>query len=132
MTVAARLLVAAALMLCAAPVFAQNAPGQEKGQEPPQADPGTTIQANCLAENDTFTMRGKQPIFVIEMTNKCEQRMSCKVFVYITSAKGPAQGHGTIVMAQKSKGAAATGTFTMKAKTNGGSSQSTRECKVLS
>jgi hypothetical protein len=133
MTNAARLLVAAALMLCAAPVFAQNAPGQEKGQEPPpQADPGTTIQANCLAENDTFTMRGKQPIFVIEMTNKCEQRMSCKVFVYITSAKGPAQGHGTIVMAQKSKGAAATGSFTMKAKANGGSSQSTRECKVLS
>lgn len=134
---AARLLATAALMLCAAPALAQNAPGQEKGQEPPpkteqaKPDPGTTIQANCLAENDTFTMRGKQPIFTIEMTNKCEQRMSCKVFVYINSAKGPVQGRGTIVMAAKSKGAAATGTFTMKAKTNGGSSQSTRECKAI-
>lgn len=128
MTHAARLLATAALMLCAAPALAQNAPGQEP---PPQADPGTTIQANCIAENDTFTMRGKQPIFTIEMTNKCEQRMSCKVFVYINSAKGPVQGRGTIVMAAKSKGAAATGTFTMKAKTNGGSSQSTRECKAI-
>ena len=128
MTNAARLLAAAAVMLCAAPVVAQNAPGQEP---PPHADPGTTIQASCLDENDTFTIRGKQPIFVIEMTNKCEQRMSCKVFVYINSAKGPAQGKGTIVMAGKSKGAAATGRFSMKAKTNGGSSQSTRECKVI-
>ena len=131
MTNAARFL-ALALVLCAAPVFAQNAPGQEKGQEPPpKADPGTTIQEKCLDESDTFTMRGKQPMFAIEMTNKCEQRISCKVFVYINSAKGPVQGKGTIVMAGKSKGAAATGRFSMKAKTNGGSSQSTRECKVI-
>ena len=128
MTNAARLLAAAAFVLCATPVFAQNAPGQEP---PPKADPGTTIQENCLNENDTFTMRGKQPMFVIEMTNKCEQRISCKVFVYINSAKGPVQGKGTIVMAGKSKGAAATGRFSMKAKTNGGSSQSTRECKAI-
>src|SRR5450755_3154410 len=133
MTNAARLLAAAAFVLCAAPVFAQNAPGQEKSQEPPpQADPGTTIQEKCLDENDTFTMRGKQPIFVIEMTNKCEQRISCKVFVYINSAKGPVQGRGTIVMAAKSKGDAAKASFTMKAKLNGGSSQSTRECRVTS
>src|SRR5471030_1427320 len=128
MTKTARLLAAAAVMLCAVPTFAQNAPGQEP---PPQADPGTTIQEKCLDENDTFTMRGTQPIFVIEMTNKCEQRISCKVFVYINSAKGPVQGHGTIVMAAKSKGAAAKASFTMKAKLNGGSSQSMRECKVI-
>jgi hypothetical protein len=137
MTNAARLLAAAALMLCAVPVLAQNAPGQEKGQEPPpktdqaKPDPGTTIQENCLDEKDTFTMRGKQPMFVIEMTNKCERPISCKVFVYIYSAKGPVQGHGSIVMAAKSKGAAAKASFTMKAKLNGGSSQSTRECKAI-
>jgi hypothetical protein len=124
---AARLLVAAALMLCAAPAFAQNAPAEP----PPQADRGTTVQASCIDENDGYEMRGKQPMFVIELKNKCEKRMSCKVFAFITSAKGMAQGHGTIEMAPKSGGAAATGRFTMKAKMSGGNSQSTRECKAL-
>ena len=55
----------------------------------------------------------------------------CKVFVYITSAKGPAQGRGIIVLAPKSRGAAAKNSYTMKAKMNGGSSQSTRECRVF-
>src|SRR5450755_3937448 len=119
MTNAARLLAATALMLCATPVIAQNAPGQEPL---PQADPGTTVQASGTDENDGYEMRGKQPMFVIELKNKCEQRMSCKVFAFITSAKGMAQGHGTIVLAAKSRGAAATGRFSMKSKMTGGSS----------
>ena len=76
-------------------------------------------------------MHGKQPVFEIALENKCERRMTCKVFVYINSAKGPVQGRGTIVLAEKSRGAAATKSFTMKAKMAGGSSQSTRECRVF-
>jgi hypothetical protein len=127
MTNAARCLAVAALMLCAAPAFAQNAPGQEP---PPQADPGTTGQTNCIDENDHYVTLGKGVGFRIELTNKCEQRLTCKVFAFITSPKGMAQGRGTIVLAPKSRGAAATSSFTMKAKMNGGSSQSARECRV--
>jgi hypothetical protein len=68
--------------------------------------------------------------FRVELTNQCEQRITCKVFVYITSAKGPSQGRGTIVLAPKSAGAAAKNSYTMRAKMNGGSSQSARECRV--
>jgi hypothetical protein len=57
-------------------------------------------------------------------------RITRKVFAYITSAKGSAQGHGTIVLAPKSAGAAAKNSYTMVAKMNGGSSQSARECRV--
>ena len=125
--------VAAALMLCG--IFAAAAPAQTPpaaGQEPPPvADAGTTGQLKCISEDDHYVRLGKGVGFRIELTNQCEQRITCKVFVYITSAKGAAQGRGTIVLAPKSRGAAATNSYTMKAKMNGGSSQSTRECRVF-
>jgi len=102
------------------------------GQEPPLvADKGTTIQANCIDENDHHVMRRKQPMFMIEFTNKCEQRFTCKVFAYITSARGASHGRGTIVLAPQSHGAAASGSYAFKTKSNGGNSISDRECRVF-
>jgi len=117
--------VAAALMLggCFA-AAAQNAPAS--GQEPPPvADKGITVQEKCIDENDGYTRRGGQPMFVIQLENKCGQRLTCKVFAYVTSARGVVQGRGTIKLAPKSKGS-----FTMPAKMMGGNSQSDRECQV--
>jgi hypothetical protein len=94
------------------------------------ADAGTTGQSKCISEEDHYVCLGKGGGFRIELTNNCEQRLKCKIFVYITSAKGPAQGRGTIVLAPKSRGTAATNSYTMRTKMNGGSSQSTRECRV--
>jgi hypothetical protein len=132
MTNAARSLAVAALMLCGslAPALAQNTPAAAP-QPAPVADPGTTVQANCISENDHYVRLGKGFGFRIELTNKCEQRLRCRVFAYVTSARGAVQGRGTIVLAPQSKGAAATSDFTMKAKMNGGSSQSDRECRVF-
>jgi hypothetical protein len=106
---------------------AQTAPPAEP---PPKADAGTTGQLKCISEEDNYVRLGKGVGFRVELTNQCEQRITCKVFVYITSAKGPAQGRGTIVLAPKSAGAAAKNSYTMRAKMNGGSSQSARECRV--
>jgi hypothetical protein len=137
MTNAAKLLAAAALLLCgcfsaAAETQTQTLSVPVSGQEPPPvADPGTTGQLKCISEDDHYVRLGKGVGFRIELTNLCEQRIKCKVFAYITSAKGPAQGRGTIVLAPKSRGAAAKNSYTMKAKMNGGSSQSTRECRVF-
>jgi hypothetical protein len=128
MTNAIRCLAAALILRFAGAALAQTAPPAEP---PPAAEPGTGPQSNCIAENDGYQMRGKTPTFVIELENKCEQRMRCKVFVYITSAKGPAQGRGTIVLAPKSRGAPAKKSYTMRAKMIGGSSQSARECRVF-
>jgi hypothetical protein len=76
-------------------------------------------------------MAGKTPTFFIALENKCEQRLRCRVFAFIISAKGIAQGRGTIDLAPKSAGAAAKATYTMRAKMIGGNSQSTRECHVF-
>jgi hypothetical protein len=99
-------------------------------EPPPKADAGTTGQLKCISEEDNFVRLGKGVGFRVELTNQCEQRITCKVFVYITSAKGSSQGRGTIVLAPKSAGAAAKNSYTMRAKMNGGSSQSARECRV--
>ena len=132
MTHAARSLAIAGAVLCgifAAAAMAQNAPAS--GQIPPPAPkPGETAQDDCVTENDHYKMKGKTPTFTIELENKCEQRLTCKVFVFVTSAKGMAQGRGTLVLAPKSAGAAAKKIYSMKVKMIGGSSQSTRECRA--
>lgn len=122
-------LAAAALILCGltGAAAAQNAPAEPA----PQADAGTTVQEKCLDENDHYSRNGKQPMFVIALENKCEQRLRCRVFAYVTSAKGTALGRGTITVAGKSHGAAAKGSFSMKVKMIGGNSQSTRECRAF-
>jgi hypothetical protein len=133
MTHAGKCLAVIALCLCgciAGGAMAQNAPAAEQ-EPPPKPDPGITGQLKCISEEDHYVRFGNGVGFRIELTNKCEQRITCKVFVYITSAKGAAQGRGTIVLAPKSRGAAATNSYTMKAKMNGGSSQSTRECRAF-
>jgi hypothetical protein len=113
----------AALMLSAGAASAQIAA--------PKPDAGTTVQAACIDENDAFKMNGKTPMFEIALANKCERRMACKVFVYITSAKGVVQGHGRLVLAKASAGAKAKQTYTLRTKMAGGNSQSTRECRAL-
>jgi hypothetical protein len=136
----AKILSVAALMLCAfvASAPAQNppAPGQEppaaSGQTPPpQAEPGATAQGACIDENDGYEMRDKQPTFVITLKNKCEQKLSCKLYANISSAKGSANGHATLVLGPKSSGAAAKKSYTIKVKMIGGMSQSSRECKAI-
>ena len=120
---------AVVLVLCAcfaSQAFAQNAPAAA-----PKPDTGTTIQADCIDENDGYKMVGKAPTFFIALENKCEQRMSCRVFAYVTSAKGAVQGRGTLVLAAKSHGDAAKKSFTMRVKMLSGNSQSTRECHVF-
>ena len=127
---AIRRLAGAALMLCGCltAASAQNAAGQEP---PPVAEPGTTGQSACIAENDSWIRQGRGIAFAIALTNKCEQRLQCRVFAYVTSAKGAVQGHGTLRLAPASKGQAATQRWSMKVKMSSGSSQSARECRVF-
>ena len=127
---AIRRLAGAALMLCGclSAASAQNAAGQEPEPKP---EPGTTAQSACIAQDSTWVRQGRGIAFAIELTNKCELRLQCRVFAYVTSAKGAAQGHGTLRLAPKSKGAAATQRWSMKVKMSGGSAQSARECRVF-
>ena len=109
---------------------AEDADGQ-KVEPPPVPDRGTTVQANCIDESSDYTTRGKSLFSVMKLTNKCEARMKCAVFVYKINARGPSQGHGTLILGPKSDGAAATKSYALKVKGAGGFSTSTRECRVF-
>ena len=119
-------LIVAAALLSATYAFAEDAPGQER---PPVADKGSTAQENCIVENDGYTTRNGKPMFVIQLENKCAQRLTCKVYAYVTSPRGAVQGHGTIRLAAKANGEAPKGTFVMPAKMTRGNSQSDRACQ---
>jgi hypothetical protein len=126
MTPNAKCLAGAALILggCfAGAAFAQDVP--------PKADPGTTAQSQCLSDSGGFKTVDDHAAYTIELANSCEQRLQCQVYVYVISAKGPSQGHATLVLAPKSRGAAAKKSYALKVKMLGGITQSTRECKVM-
>ena len=110
--------------------YAEDADGQ-KVEPPPVPDRGTTVQANCIDESSDYTTRGKSIFSVMKLTNKCEARMKCAVFVYKINARGPSQGHGTLILGPKSDGAAASKSYTLRVKGAGGFSTSTRECRVF-
>jgi hypothetical protein len=133
MTNTAKYLAGVALILggvFASAALAQNAPAA--GQEPPPvADAGTTSQLNCISDSGGFKRSGDSATYTVELENKCEQRLKCRVYVYITSSKGPVQGHATMILAPKSRGAAAKNSYVLKVKMLGGMAQSSRECRVF-
>jgi hypothetical protein len=62
--------------------YAQDAPADtQKVEPPPVPDRGTTAQPNCIDESSEYTKRGKSLFSVMTLTNKCEARMKCAVFV---------------------------------------------------
>ena len=129
MTKMKSLAAAARLILCgcAGAASAQPAPGQEP---PPVADKGTTSQLNCVEENGKHMGAGNHLIYRTEMSNKCEQRLRCRLFGAAYSSKGPSYGRGTLVLAPKSRGAAAQ-VYDFKVKGAGGMTSTSRECAVF-
>jgi hypothetical protein len=117
-----------ALILSGCLALAARAEDAPKAEPAPVAEPGTTAQSDCLTQNSG---EGRGIGFTIELTNKCEQRLRCRMFAYVTSAKGAALGRGTLVLAPAAKGGAATKHWSMPVKMSGGSAQSARECRVF-
>jgi hypothetical protein len=118
---------ALALIFSARMAAAQNAPAEK----PPQPESGTGLQIACISEDDKFTAIRDKPGFAITLQNLCERRMQCEVFAYITTAKGPTQAHGRLLLAPKSRGDAAKATYAVRVKMMGGNTTSTRECRAL-
>ncbi len=128
-----RILFGAALILggvFALPALAQNAPGGGQ-QPPPEPEEGTTSQSQCISDSGGFKMIGETPTYTIELTNKCERRLKCQIYVYIISAKGPVQGHAYLTLPAKSARGTVKESYVLKVKMLGGMAQSSRECKAM-
>ncbi len=120
-------LAAAALIVCGLAVAAS---AQTTAEPSPVADKGTTAQLNCVEENGKHLRAGNHLIYRTEMSNKCEQRIKCRVFVAAYTSKGPSLGHATLVLAPKSRGAPPQ-IFDFKVKGAGGMTSTSRECAVF-
>jgi len=112
----------------AAAGLAEDAPAE--GQTP-VPDKGTTSQLNCIDQKNEYTKEGKGIFFVQTFENKCEARLTCKVFAYALNSRGPSHGHATLVLAPKSAGTPAKKSYALKVKGVGGFSTSDRECRVF-
>ena len=107
--------------------------GQDAGQDAtrsPVPDPGTTPQSNCIAEGGTYRREGNRFDYVISLENKCERQIRCVVFAYVVQAKGPSSGRVALVLAPRSKGAAAKKSYALRVRMSGGIAQTTRECRA--
>ncbi len=119
--------IAAALIACwAVPAWAQSAQ-----EPPPVADKGLTSQINCVGEDDMTLGDYGHYLRQIKLTNKCEQRLKCEVFSAAFGAQGLQKGHNVMILAPKSRGAAATKTYQYKIKEGGGMLTTSRYCRVF-
>jgi hypothetical protein len=87
--------------------------------------------AACIGQNGDFQSRGKVNSFVFTIENKCEKRLKCTIDAYVTGAKGPDSGHGTLIVGPKSDGDAAKKSFSMRVKVAAGTAQVSHNCKVF-
>jgi hypothetical protein len=98
-------------------------------QQNPLPDAAATAQTDCIDETGDYVTHGAAVTYVIGLENKCDKRLSCKIFAYVVGARGPASGQTTMILGGKSNGAAAKKTYTMKVKAAGGMAQVSRECR---
>ena len=119
---------AAAVLTAAAAMFAS-------AQEPhvvavaAAAEPAKSALEGCISDSSNFKAEDKHAYFIVALENACEQRVKCEVFANIRTARGSKRGHGTLVLAAKSAGAAAKTSYRMRVRVAGGMAQVERECK---
>ncbi len=113
----------AALLIAGAAYAADGQSGQQPPKEPDLKE--------CVVDSGGFRMKGKQATYAMELENKCEKRLRCKVALYVTTAFGPAQGQGTLILAPHAAGAAAKKSYAIKVKAMGGMAQGSRSCEVM-
>jgi hypothetical protein len=109
-------------------IVAATAAHAEDGKPKPEA--GTTAQSACVSQDTGWTRRGKSGIDLnVDLANRCAEPIDCRVFVYVTTAKGAAKGSGRLRLAGAGEPRAKQ-RWTMPVPMAGGSVQSTRECRV--
>jgi hypothetical protein len=113
-------------------------PAPSDGQKPPVAEeePAKTDEAagekpKCVTSNTAWREKGKSIMFEIELLNTCDMRLRCTVDAFVMGARGPAQGHGTVVLAAAPKGQTTRNVYAMKVKSAGGMANISHTCKAI-
>jgi hypothetical protein len=106
---------------------AQTAPAT--GQEPPAK--AEEAKPACITDTSGFKMQGKTPVYEMTLQNTCAQRIKCKVYLNVETARGSTRGEATLVLEGRGQGEPPTKSYALKVKMLSGMAQGARECKVL-
>lgn len=132
--VALAALIAAGFTAVSAADSAQDKPAEARPAEtkPADAKPAAEPAPNdCVTDTTGFQMHGKSPAYVTTLENKCERRLRCRLDLYVTTAKGPTQGHTTLVLGPHAAGEAAKKSYVLRVKMMSGTAQGARECSAF-
>ncbi|WP_157100494.1 hypothetical protein [Rhodoplanes sp. Z2-YC6860] len=106
------------------------------GQEPPaekSEKPSDTKkeEPKCVTNQTGFKQVGDKPVFEVALENSCDVRLKCTIDIYVLGAKGPVQGHTTMVLGPAAKGQTTRKVYALKVKSAGGMANMSQECKKL-
>ncbi len=107
----------------------QRPPAEQDAVRPaPEAAPE---KQQCVNSNADFKTKGGAATFEVELINTCNKRVKCTIDAFVTGAKGPVQGHGTLTLAAAAKGQRTSKTYIMKVKSAGGMANVAHSCKAI-
>jgi len=100
-----------------------------RADDPPKDD--AAPKSECIGTESDFKTEGKRIYYEVAMENKCEQKLRCQVYVNIMNSRGSVNGHGTLLLAGKDKGAAAKKAYRLTVREASGMIQVSSECKFV-
>ena len=98
---------------------------EQAKQEPKKEEP------KCVTNQTGFKQVGDKPVFEVTLENSCDMRIKCTVDIYVLGAKGPTQGHTTMVLGPAAKGQSTRKVYALKVKSAGGMANMSQECKKI-
>jgi len=116
------------LAVAAAALFAAGAALADNAAPKPAATPE---KKNCIADAGGFKTEGRRHFYEVALENKCEQRVKCTVYISVSTARGDARGHRTLLLAGKAAGKRAKKSYRLPVKEAGGMAQVSRDCKTV-
>ena len=123
----AKCVYAALILGLATAAQAQTAP--VTGQEPPAK--AEEPKPACITDTSGFKMQGKTPVYEMTLQNTCAERIKCRVYLNVETARGSTRGEATLVLEGRKQGEPPTKSYALKVKMLTGMAQAARECKAM-
>jgi hypothetical protein len=106
----------------------QKPPAGKTEQKPPETK---KEEPKCITNQTDFKQVGDKPVFEVALENSCDVRLKCTIDLYVLGAKGPVQGHTTMVLGPAAKGQTTRKVYALKVKSAGGMANMSQECKKI-
>ena len=104
-------------------------PAAEKTE--PKASETKKEEPKCVTNQTGFKQVGDKPVFEVALENACDVRLKCTIDIYVLGAKGPVQGHTTMVLGPAAKGQTTRKVYALKVKSAGGMANMSQECRKI-